>query len=257
MLNKPSWHLVEKATTRRLPGSLRPDGRGRRHSDRGAGRARLAGPRRPPGTSLEARRRRLRRRRKRELSCDRPRRGGGVRRDGDALALKSGRPHYDVDDAVWEASNAVLCHGLDRAADVGCALQLHTEAATTSEQSLAGPTSAAVTARGRQTLPGGRLRGPANRSCRQGQLESRSRPTTRPDGDRLPRRPGPPRRSTWPDDRAAARPLAPRTGDEDAVRTRTSRHRRRCTASTPKRRSSGAWRQRRAADGGYPNLPVM
>lgn len=48
-------------------------------------------------------------------------------RDGRALALKSGRPHYDVPDAVWEASNDVLRHGLDLAADCDCALQLHTE----------------------------------------------------------------------------------------------------------------------------------
>jgi TatD-related deoxyribonuclease len=47
--------------------------------------------------------------------------------DGDALALKSGRPHYDVSDAVWEASNDVLRHGLDLAAECDCALQLHTE----------------------------------------------------------------------------------------------------------------------------------
>ncbi|WP_396611869.1 TatD family hydrolase [Haloferax sp. S1W] len=51
-------------------------------------------------------------------------------RSGDALALKSGRPHYDVTDAVWDASNAVLRHGLDLAADCDCALQLHTESTT-------------------------------------------------------------------------------------------------------------------------------
>ncbi|EMA04168.1 TatD family hydrolase [Haloferax denitrificans] len=51
-------------------------------------------------------------------------------REGDALALKSGRPHYEVTDAVWEASNAVLRHGLDLAADCDCALQLHTESTT-------------------------------------------------------------------------------------------------------------------------------
>ncbi|WP_049925780.1 TatD family hydrolase [Halopiger goleimassiliensis] len=47
---------------------------------------------------------------------------------GDALALKSGRPHYDVDDAVWEASNAVMRHAFDLGADLECAVQLHTEA---------------------------------------------------------------------------------------------------------------------------------
>jgi TatD-related deoxyribonuclease len=48
--------------------------------------------------------------------------------EGPAVALKSGRPHYEVEDAVWEASNAVIRHALDRAAETGAALQLHTEA---------------------------------------------------------------------------------------------------------------------------------
>ncbi|MFC3477054.1 TatD family hydrolase [Halobacterium litoreum] len=48
--------------------------------------------------------------------------------DGRAVALKSGRPHYEVSDAVWEASNAVLRHACERAAETGVALQLHTEA---------------------------------------------------------------------------------------------------------------------------------
>jgi len=47
---------------------------------------------------------------------------------GRALALKSGRPHYEVPDAVWEASNAVIRHAFERAADIDCAVQLHTEA---------------------------------------------------------------------------------------------------------------------------------
>ena len=47
--------------------------------------------------------------------------------DGPALAIKSGRPHYDVDDAVWEASNEVMRHAFARAAEAGCAVQLHTE----------------------------------------------------------------------------------------------------------------------------------
>jgi TatD-related deoxyribonuclease len=47
--------------------------------------------------------------------------------DGPALAIKSGRPHYEVDDEVWGASNAVMCHAFERAAEVGCAVQLHTE----------------------------------------------------------------------------------------------------------------------------------
>ncbi|NHN48378.1 deoxyribonuclease [Halostella sp. JP-L12] len=48
--------------------------------------------------------------------------------DGPAVALKSGRPHYDVSDAVWEASNAVMRRAFERGAEVGCAVQLHTEA---------------------------------------------------------------------------------------------------------------------------------
>ncbi|TKX74206.1 deoxyribonuclease [Halorubrum sp. GN11_10-6_MGM] len=48
--------------------------------------------------------------------------------DGDALALKSGRPHYDVSDAVWDASNAVTRRAFELGAAVDCAVQLHTEA---------------------------------------------------------------------------------------------------------------------------------
>jgi len=47
---------------------------------------------------------------------------------GDALALKSGRPHYEVDDAVWDASNDVMKHAFALGADNDCAVQLHTEA---------------------------------------------------------------------------------------------------------------------------------
>ena len=47
--------------------------------------------------------------------------------DTDALALKTGRPHYEVEDAVWDASNAVLQHGLELGAEHDCAVQLHTE----------------------------------------------------------------------------------------------------------------------------------
>ncbi len=48
--------------------------------------------------------------------------------DGRALALKSGRPHYEVEDAVWDASNAVMRHAFSLGADHDCAVQLHTEA---------------------------------------------------------------------------------------------------------------------------------
>ncbi|GAA0228924.1 TatD family hydrolase [Haladaptatus pallidirubidus] len=46
---------------------------------------------------------------------------------GSAIALKSGRPHYDVADEVWNASNAVLRRALELGAETGCAVQLHTE----------------------------------------------------------------------------------------------------------------------------------
>jgi TatD-related deoxyribonuclease len=47
--------------------------------------------------------------------------------DGPALAIKSGRPHYDVSDAVWEASNEVMRYAFELGSEVGCAVQLHTE----------------------------------------------------------------------------------------------------------------------------------
>jgi Predicted metal-dependent hydrolase (urease superfamily) len=46
---------------------------------------------------------------------------------GPALAIKSGRPHYDVADATWDAANEVMRHAFARAAEVGCAVQLHME----------------------------------------------------------------------------------------------------------------------------------
>ncbi|TYT63082.1 TatD family hydrolase [Natrialba swarupiae] len=48
--------------------------------------------------------------------------------NGEALALKSGRPHYEVDDAVLEASNAVMRRAFERGAELDCAVQLHAEA---------------------------------------------------------------------------------------------------------------------------------
>lgn len=47
--------------------------------------------------------------------------------DGPALALKSGRPHYEVDEDVWEASNATMRRAFELGAEFGCAVQLHTE----------------------------------------------------------------------------------------------------------------------------------
>lgn len=48
-------------------------------------------------------------------------------RDGKAVALKSGRPHYPVDTKVMAVSNEVLAHALFLAADCSCALQIHAE----------------------------------------------------------------------------------------------------------------------------------
>ena len=47
--------------------------------------------------------------------------------DDRALALKSGRPHYEVSDAAWEASNAVMKRAFELGAEFDCAVQLHTE----------------------------------------------------------------------------------------------------------------------------------
>jgi len=54
--------------------------------------------------------------------------------DGPAVAIKSGRPHYDVDEAVWDASNEVMCHAFELAADGDFAVQLHTEGGEEFEQ---------------------------------------------------------------------------------------------------------------------------
>ncbi len=47
--------------------------------------------------------------------------------EGRAVALKSGRPHYEVTPDVWATSNRVLSHALALAHDYGCALQIHAE----------------------------------------------------------------------------------------------------------------------------------
>lgn len=46
---------------------------------------------------------------------------------GDAVALKSGRPHYEVSREIWDASNEILRCALELAADADCAIQLHAE----------------------------------------------------------------------------------------------------------------------------------
>jgi TatD-related deoxyribonuclease len=47
--------------------------------------------------------------------------------EGRAVAIKSGRPHYEVAPEVWEASNAVLYHALELGSACDCAVQLHAE----------------------------------------------------------------------------------------------------------------------------------
>jgi TatD-related deoxyribonuclease len=48
-------------------------------------------------------------------------------REGRAVALKSGRPHYPVEEDVMRISNEVLAHALSLAADCSCALQIPAE----------------------------------------------------------------------------------------------------------------------------------
>lgn len=50
--------------------------------------------------------------------------------EGQAVGMKSGRPHYEVEPALWEASNEILMYAMELARDAGCPLQLHTESAT-------------------------------------------------------------------------------------------------------------------------------
>jgi len=54
--------------------------------------------------------------------------------EGPALAIKSGRPHYDVSDEVWEASNDVMKHAFELGAETGCVVQLHTEGGSDFEE---------------------------------------------------------------------------------------------------------------------------
>jgi len=64
--------------------------------------------------------------------------------EGVAVALKSGRPHYEVAPEVLAASNAVLCHALELGADYDCAVQLHAES---------GPCTDVVDMAGRAGIP--------------------------------------------------------------------------------------------------------
>jgi TatD-related deoxyribonuclease len=49
-------------------------------------------------------------------------------REGKAIALgEIGRPHFPVSDEVMDASNEILCRGLELAKEIGCAAVLHVE----------------------------------------------------------------------------------------------------------------------------------
>ena len=63
----------------------------------------------------------------REVMCEGIDLAAAYVESGRALALKSGRPHYEVSEEVWEASNEVLRHALARGAERDCVVQLHTE----------------------------------------------------------------------------------------------------------------------------------
>ncbi len=48
--------------------------------------------------------------------------------DGKAVALgEIGRPHFEVSEEVMDASNRIMKHGMELAADLGCPVVLHTE----------------------------------------------------------------------------------------------------------------------------------
>ena len=52
-------------------------------------------------------------------------------RGGRALAIgEVGRPHFDVPDGIWQASNEILLHGMSLARETDCAIVLHTESGT-------------------------------------------------------------------------------------------------------------------------------
>lgn len=53
--------------------------------------------------------------------------------EGRAVALKSGRPHYEVPADVLDASNRILAHALALVKDCDCALQIHAESGPCSD----------------------------------------------------------------------------------------------------------------------------
>ena len=48
-------------------------------------------------------------------------------REGKAVGLKSGRPHFPVESNIWDASNDVMSHVFSLGRDLKCAVQLHVE----------------------------------------------------------------------------------------------------------------------------------
>jgi TatD-related deoxyribonuclease len=68
--------------------------------------------------------------------------------EGKAVALKSGRPHYEVSPELLAASNEVLAHALHLAAGCTCALQIHAES---------GPCADVVEMAGAAGMPVGRV----------------------------------------------------------------------------------------------------
>jgi len=48
---------------------------------------------------------------------------------GKAVGLKSGRPHYEVEPKIWDASNDIMRYSFEIAKDAGSPVQLHTESA--------------------------------------------------------------------------------------------------------------------------------
>ena len=54
----------------------------------------------------------------------------GYVEEGLAVGMKSGRPHYEVEPDLWDASNEILVYAMELAKDADCPIQLHTETAT-------------------------------------------------------------------------------------------------------------------------------
>jgi len=48
-------------------------------------------------------------------------------REGKAIGLKSGRPHYETSPEILAASNEILSHALTLGGELGCAVQIHAE----------------------------------------------------------------------------------------------------------------------------------